>query len=293
MIEDRGWGPTLLTCLAILLVVATVVVAKPLVAGAAGRPHARGHGRALIHATTGHRVRRVPQVTPGDAPSPNWSGYVAYSPTSSTGFNEVSAQWVQAPVTCPQGNAWTLFWVGFDGWNEPSVDPSVEQGGTSARCFKGVPHYTAFYEMWPTHAVVPVFSVKPGDQIVADVVYSGTQFLIKVTDTSTKPMKTFTQDETCASNLSCPRTSAEWIAESPSHFGTNRWFPLADYGSMDFTDATATDAQGVTGPIQDPQQWKDSGIERTITGTNQALAKVTPVQNAGGVSSFSDTWKRR
>ena len=48
---------------------------------------------------------------------------------------------------------------------------------------------------------------------------------------------------------------------------------------MDFTNATATDAQGVTGPIQD-SQWVDSGIER-IAGIDQALATVTPLKNSG------------
>jgi hypothetical protein len=279
--------------LAILLAATTVLVAKPLAASAAGRPHSHNHARALAHATAGHRLRRVPQVTPGDATSPNWSGYVAYSSAGTTGFNDVSATWVQKAVTCPKSDAWTLFWVGFDGWpsNEPTVDSSVEQGGTSARCVKGVAHYNAFYEMWPTHAAVTAFSVKPGDDIEANVVYSGSQFLITVTDMSSKPVQTFHEAETCAANLNCPRTSAEWIAESPSHFGTNKWFPLANYGEIDFAHATATDAQGVSGPIED-SQWVDSGIDR-IAGTNQAFAKVTPLRNSGGASSFSDIWKRR
>jgi hypothetical protein len=294
--EDRGWGPTLLLCLAIVLAAATVVVARPLAADAAGRPHTHGHARSLssVKATAGHRVRRVPHITPGDAQSPNWSGYVAYSPAGTSGFNKVSATWVQKAVTCPKNDAWTLFWVGFDGWpsNEPTADSSVEQGGTSAQCVKGVPHYNAFYEMWPTHAVVPQFPVEPGDHIAANVVYSDGQFLITVTDKTSKPVQTFTQNETCGTNLNCPRTSAEWIAESPSHFGTNKWFPLANYGAMDFANATATDAQGVSGPIQD-SQWQDKAIERMIAGTKQALAKVTPLQTSNGTSSFTDMWKRR
>lgn len=291
MVEDRGWRRTLLLCLAILLAAATVV-AQPLAAGAAGRPHAHGHDHALAHkkATAGHPVRKVPQVTTGDATSPNWSGYVAFSSGNTTGFNNVSATWVQKAVTCPKSNAWTLFWVGFDGWNEPT-DSSVEQGGTSAQCVKGVVHYNAFYEMWPTHAVVPEFTIDPGDHIAANVAYAGGQFLITVTDMSSKPVQTFTQAETCAATLTCPRTSAEWIAESPSHFGTNRWFPLADYRKMGFASASATDAQGASGPIQD-SHWGDSGIER-IAGSDDAFAKVTSLQNANGASSFTDTWRRR
>ena len=170
IVEDRGWRPTLLLCLAIGLAAVTVMVAKPLAAAAAGRPHVHTHARARAHAGA-----RIPQVTPGDATSPNWSGYVAYSSAGAAGFNNVSATWIQKAVTCPKSDAWTLFWVGFDGWpsNEPSADSSVEQGGTSARCVKGVAHYNAFYEMWPTHAVVSMFSIKPGDDIAANVDYAG------------------------------------------------------------------------------------------------------------------------
>ena len=67
---------------------------------------------------------------------------------------------------------------------------------------------------------------------------------------------------------------------------------MANYGAMDFANATATDAQGVSGPIQD-SQWQDKAIERMIAGTKQALAKVTPLQTSNGTSSFTDMWKRR
>ena len=134
-----------------------------------------------------------------------------------------------------EANAWTLFWVGFDGWpsDEPPVDRSVEQGGTSAQCVNGVPHYSAFYEMCPPDAVQPMFPVSAGDQISADVVYSATtdQYLITVTDLTPGHSDTETEVESCPVGYACPRTSAEWIAESPSHFGTTTWFPLADYGT--------------------------------------------------------------
>jgi hypothetical protein len=241
------------------------------------------------------RAQQV-QVPPGLQRSPNWSGYVAYPSAGTENFNEVSAEWTQAAVTCPRKDAWTLFWVGFDGWSTTplaTVDQSVEQGGTSAQCLNGVAHYSAFYEMWPTHAVMPMFAVQPGDQIAANVVYTDSQFLITVTDTTSN--QTFTQPETCASNLACPRTSAEWIAESPSHFGTHNWFPMADFGTMDFTaattTATTTNGQVVSGPIADAQ-WGDWGIER-IAGHRAAQARVTALENADGTSTFADIWTRR
>jgi hypothetical protein len=290
MRTDRGWAPTILLCVAILLTAALVVVARPLTADAAGRGHSHAHVHALSRSQSkgaGARHAQQIHVTQGDGHSPNWSGYVASGQT----FNQVSADWVQAPVRCPKKDAWTLFWVGFDGWPAGLSGPdlSVEQGGTSARCVNGVAHYSAFYEMWPTNAVTTLFAVQPSDHIAANVSYSSGQFFITVTDTTSGQSKTVT--ETCASNLLCARTSAEWIAESPSHFGTNNWFPLANYGTMNFTQASATNAGGVSGPIADAK-WKDTGIWRVAPHT-AAVAEVTPLENSGGTSAFGDTWTRR
>ena len=82
------------------------------------------------------------------------------------------------------------------------------------------------------------------------------------------------------------------MAESPSHFGTDTWFPLADYGTVTFTSATAADANGDSGPISNPVAWNDSGIER-VAGTHKALAKVSALQNSGSASAFNDTWQRK
>jgi hypothetical protein len=282
--DDGRWGPTILLCAAVLLSAVLLVVAKPLTAGAAS---ARTH--APRSSTPAQGTHQVSVVTPGVATSPNWSGYVAYATSVNDGsFNAVSASWTEPTVTCPKKDAWTLFWVGFDGW--PASDRSVEQGGTSAQCFNGVPKYSAFYEMWPNFAVTPMFSIDAGDQISAGVVYAPDtqQFLITVTDArGGHVVQSLTEAESCPAGVACARTSAEWVAESPSHFGTDSWFPLADYGTMDFTSATATDARGDSGPIANPPAWNDSGIER-IAGGRKALAKVSALQNSGVGSAFDD-----
>ncbi len=285
----QGWGPTLLLCMAVLLAAVAVVMAKPLTAGAMPARTALHAGRKVA---AGPDHRNVPLVAPGVPTSPNWSGYVAYPEYGDAGpFTEVSAEWIEPAVTCPQKDAWTLFWVGFDGWpsGEPAVDRSVEQGGTSAQCVDGVPHYSAFYEMFPSDAVQPMFPVSAGDQIYADVVYSATtsQYLITVTDLTSVHADTETEVESCPTGFACPRSSAEWIAESPSHFGTTTWFPLANYKKITFTGATAADAAS-SGPISDAY-WEDSGIER-MAGPALPLAEVSPLRNSGYV--FSDIWRR-
>jgi hypothetical protein len=281
-VEGRGWGPTILLCMAVVLAGMIIVVGNPLSAGAASTPK---------HAFASHRAHKVSLVTPGVTTSPNWSGYVASARSANNGsFSQVSAQWVEPAVTCPKKDAWTLFWVGFDGW--PSTDRSVEQGGTSAQCVGGQPRYSAFYEMWPTYAVTTMFTIYAGDQITASVNYSAAsqQFLITVSDTTAGHENSQTKAESCPPGLACARSSAEWIAESPSHFGTDTWFPLANYGTVDFTTASATDASGVTGPISD-SEWVSSGIER-VAGRAKPLAKVSGLENSGSSSAFSDTWHR-
>ena len=294
-VAGRGRAPAVLVCAAVVLAGALVIVARPLSAAAAstrGRSHAHG-----IIARLARQAQDAPVVTPGIQTSPNWSGYVVSDEGGS--FNQVSAQWTQPPVTCSTKNAWTLFWVGFDGWpsSEATAYRSVEQGGTSAQCTNGVPTYSAFYEMWPTDAVQPLFPIKAGDQMEASVVFlpgvdlSEGVFQINVTDETSG--QTTTKLESCdtAAGLACPRISAEWVAESPSHFGTKKWYPLADYGTVNFQDATATDAEGQTGPISS-SDWLASGIWR-VDGMNKPLAKVSGLETSGSASAFSDTWKRR
>jgi hypothetical protein len=293
-VPARRRGPTVLLAGAVLLTLLAVVAARPLTAGAAPAAHIHVHGSRAVT----RQAQNISKITPGVATSPNWSGYVAYASSENDGsFNLVSAEWTEPTVTCPKKNAWTLFWVGFDGWpaTEPVMDRSVEQGGTSAQCVDGVPHYSAFYEMWPSDAVQTMFPIKAGDQIGASVIYSpsSNQFLITVSDSRDgQVVNSETDPETCGDNLACPRMSAEWVAESPAHFGTDTWFPLADYGTMNFTSATATNEQGDQGPISYPTQWSDSGIER-VAPAAKALATVYGLENTGTTSSFYDSWTRR
>jgi hypothetical protein len=252
-----------------VVVVTAVVALQPLTASASARSHHRVDGVRL-----GRPASSTDLVT-----SPNWSGYVAAA-TASTGggFDQVGAQWTEPRVSCSAKDAWTLFWVGFDGW--PASDQSVEQGGTSAQCVDGVPRYRAFYEMWPASAVTSLFPVAAGDRMTGSVVYSSASqlYLISVTDDTSG--RSVTESVSCPAGQACGRQSAEWVAESPSHFGTDDFFPLAPYGDVTFTSATATDDLGHSGSIADPQ-WSDSGIER-VTGGTRVVATVSPLVDGGG-----------
>lgn len=264
-----------------VVVVVVVVVASLTVFTSVRHPLGTGRTHAASRAASSAPPVLSRLSTASDlSTSRNWSGYV----DTATSFNAVSASWVQPTVTCPAKNAWTLLWVGLDGWGSDTV----EQGGTSIQCVAGVPHYTAFWEMWPTLPVQTAFAVAPGDDVTAGVDYSEStqQFTITVTDTTSG--RSLTETKSCGFALQCARASAEWVAEAPSHYHAKALYPLADYGTVNFTSATVTDAIGETGPIDDVW-WAASGIEQVL-GDGQLGATVS--QLVDGTSSFSDTWKR-
>ena len=111
--------------------------------------------------------------------SRNWDGYVTYSSSHTTDFNKVRATWIQPVVRCEAAQAWTVFWVGLDGW----YSDTVEQGGSSAYCSsaQATPEYSIWWEMYPTNSIQTVLTINPGDHITASVTYSTTSSRSKST----------------------------------------------------------------------------------------------------------------
>lgn len=252
-------------------------------AGAAGTAGAALHGMAGPAADR-HTSSTRPALAGGGPTfmSRNWDGYTSYAPTAGqTEFNSVHGTWVQPTVTCPKPNAWTVFWVGLDGW----FNNTVEQGGSSAQCVNGVPQYTTWWEMFPTNAIQTVFTIRPGDTIDATVTFSTTtrQFTITVKDVTTG--QSFTQTPTCASNITCDRSSADWIAEDVGMFGGSGFFPLANYGTMRFSSSTAKSLTGHTGPISDAS-WQNSPVIEESAGITYAT--VSSLDSTG--RTFTCTW---
>ena len=186
--------------------------------------------------------------------STNWGGYAdVVSSGSSDTFTAVSGQWTVPTVQEPPGTssgAYSAFWVGLDGFNSNTV----EQTGVEAQISGGTATYYAWYEMYPA-SEVEVFTVSPGDTISASVTYDGTRasrrgtlsaFTLAITDMTSGQSSSITQSllGTYA------RTSAEWIAEAPTiqyYNGTQSLSTLADFGSVTFTNASATLAGSISG----------------------------------------------
>jgi hypothetical protein len=219
------------------------------------------------------------------AVSSNWAGYVA----GGTQFSSVSGSWVQPTATCGSGQTYSAFWVGLGGSGQESS--ALEQTGTQADCTAdGSTEYYAWYELVPAAPVKLDLAIKPGDHISAKVSVSGSDVTVSLSDQTTG------QSTTKTLQMDSPDTSsAEWIAEAPSACdgsGSCQTLPLADFGTVQFTSATAT-ANGHTGTVSDPN-WSaqavelgSSGISDVSYGSGDGASSATPSSLSSDGSSFS------
>ena len=176
--------------------------------------------------------------------SDNWSGLRR----GGNVFKTIRASWVQPGAQCfgaRRVDTSSSFWVGLGGELESSY--KLEQTGTEADCLSnGTPEYFAWYEVWPQQNVAIDFPIFPGDRISASVRLGAESVTFTLDDLTRREhfLRSF--------RISRPDgTSAEWIAEAPSYEvnGQHRIDPLTDFGSVRFTDASATSTGGHTGPI--------------------------------------------
>jgi hypothetical protein len=260
------------------------------------------YGQAKIVNTD--RIVGFPQQTttvtapPPSAPvaSLNWSGYADSGAT----FSAVTANWIVPTVTCTQGDsAYSTHWIGIDG----NASPTVEQVGTEADCLantEGVisPSYDAWFEMFGDDAVNQGFEeelspgtnpVSPGDSISASVSAVGSEWTLTIIDSSSS--HTGWTFSTSIFFSGAAQSSAEWVIERPelcTIFGglgaQCSPAPLADFGSVTFSNATATTTGGSSGPIS---SYSDTAIE--MVGPPNVLALPGALGAGGG--TFIDTWE--
>ncbi len=217
-------------------------------------------------ANTGHGIRHAPRHKLGRGTSTNWSGYAV----DGTGATDVIGTWTQPAVTCSPGEtSWSSPWVGIDGDNSNTV----EQTGTDSDCNNGTPSYYAWYEMYPKSLVKLSMTVHPNDSLTGEVTYTGSGFVLKLTDNTTN-----TTFQTTQSSKKAQRTSVEWIMEGPST-GT-----LSDFGTVPFSAAAAT-IGGQTGSLG-----SFSGAQAITMVNKQGTVRAAPSSISGG-SAFSVAWQ--
>lgn len=216
-----------------------------------------GGGFALTPAGASAATINAQQQT-----SQNWSGYVVES-SAGKSFSSVSGSWVEPSVGANSGQGASAFWVGLGGAGQGSQ--ALEQVGTSAQVENGQVSYYAWYELVPAAEVHLNLAIHPGDHMSGKVTVNGTNVTISLTDQTTGQ----SVDKTL--QMSNPDTSsAEWIAEAPSaelSDGSLQVLPLADFGNVTFTNASAT-AGGQTGSISDPA-WTVQQVDLSAAGSGQ------------------------
>jgi Peptidase A4 family len=226
-------------------------------------------------------------VSTSASDSANWAGYVADAPSDGSQFTRASGSWVQPSVDPSAGDGDAAFWVGIGGGGgqSGSLTPtgSLEQVGTQADITNGQAVYYAWYELVPSSPVKLDVAIQPGDHISAYVAVGGSNVTVSLTDQTTG------QSYTNTLQMSNPDTStAEWIAEAPSASdgqGNLQPVTLADFGTVDFTNASAT-AGGHTGTVSHPS-WSAQPV--ALDESSAAGAQPSSLSNDG--SSLSVSWQ--
>jgi peptidase A4-like protein len=238
------------------------------------------------------------------ATSANWSGYAVGSPSASQKFSSVSGSWVQPTAKCDetQGGSYSAFWIGLGGSGQ-TQNPALEQDGTEVDCnADGSASYFAWYELVPAAPVKVDLAIHPGDRISSKVSVSGQQVTMYLSDQTTGQSVTKTLDMPNQADTS----SAEWIAEAPSQCAQGvsscTPLPLTDFGTVQFSGASATTTDGHTGTISDPE-WNaaavslspgasdDGGFTSQFASTSSdSTAGATPSALSSDGSSFSVAW---
>jgi hypothetical protein len=223
------------------------------------------------------------QLTNADTDS-NWSGYAAATSISDPQDNSVTyvaGSWTVPTVTPTSGNTLSGAWVGIDGF----TNGTVEQTGIAEGIDDGHAYYSAWWEMFPSPPVyLTSMTVSPGDKITASVTYesSGTyagDFLLSIDDTSHSADSYSIYASPSLYQGTVPeRSSAEWIMEAP---GT----PLADFGTIGFTNCSAT-IDGVTGAINN-SHWQSEAMD--IVDSSGNVQDLTGPLNSAG-NGFSVTF---
>jgi hypothetical protein len=223
--------------------------------------------------------------------SSNWGGYVARA-GSGRSFSSVSAIWTVPTAVCTPGlETHSAVWVGLGGYRKGAK--ALEQIGTDTDCARsGHAAYSSWVELLPAAAGTLHLTVSPGDRISASVTVHGRHATLRLSDLTSGKHYSTTRHPS-----SIDVSTADWIVEAPSgcnSAGSCRTLNLTNFGSVAFTNATAT-AAGHTGPVGDAR-WpttelllrQDTGAASGPTARSAgASVSATPSAYTGGAFSVA------
>jgi hypothetical protein len=206
----------------------------------------------------------------------NWSGYsVASDPASAQPHVfGINASWIVPKVTVSATDAYSSAWIGIGG----QQDKTLIQAGTEHDSINGQEYYSVWYEMLPQTAVtITNMILSPGDTITASIDLLDPvqdEWAIRITDATNG--QEFIQS--CCIIYNSSMLTGEWVVERPTV--ANQLSPLADFGSITFTDAYAkvSNSVGVMGSFP---------ISKFTMHNNQYVALTTVSSISANGSSFT------
>lgn len=258
---------------------------------------------------TRHQINRT-VLAQGTATSLNWSGFVAFTGTSTApnptyhSVTKVSGFWTIPTLTAnPAGDTFSSAWVGIDGY----TSSSVEQIGTEHDVINGVPQYYAWFELYPAASqIIEGFPVNAGDLIETRVIYKGKDcngndiFRLTIKNHTEKVM--FSTNQHTTPGYPAHLSSAEWIVEAPA-FSDPRigclnaaLLPLTNFGTFSFLKCNAV-INGKEGSITS-NDWTFDLITMTSSDNEVKAIPSNPITKRCAAQSskckgsrFNVTWQ--
>jgi hypothetical protein len=188
-------------------------------------------------------------------------------------------------------NGETSDWVGVNGWLGAGWG-GLFQDGTTSYCFNGQQgDYAWWTDAAASYSAQILFAVAPGDVIDAEVYQDSSGYWeYNITDI------TSVRSSSSAESFSGPGTSAEWIAEDTGDPNTGLPYPLADFGSVTFTDLGLTVPSGswTVPPYSDAIEMvaPDRSVEALpsqIQGSEASATFTVTYETPGEMSSTAGT----
>jgi hypothetical protein len=228
----------------------------------------------IIHQTMPNILSPQPTQT---LTSNDWSGYSVSTSLKNPQptVTSVTGSWTVPSVTPTQGYSYSATWIGVGG----QFDQTLIQVGTQHNSLNGGLEYSAWYELLPDLPVtITTMQIKPGDTIKATITQTNSitnTWSINIGDQTTG--QSYRTSVVYGSQM----LSAEWVVERP--IIGNRVGALANFGSVKFTDCSAT-LGGKTGRITDFPSSQFTMINRQ----NVALVLLSSIGQDG--SSFTASY---
>jgi hypothetical protein len=211
-------------------------------------------------------------TVPSQDTSHNWSGY------ASTGgkFTSVTGTWTIPQITSNGTQGMGATWVGIGGVTSQDL---IQAGTEETDMGSGRVQYSAWVETLPQASQPIRFSVHPGDSITVTISeQSLNNWQIAFHNGTTG------QDFKTTRRYTSSHSSAEWVVEAPSSGFSGGILPLDNFGTISFSDASATE-NGQTVNLSQAQAQPIT----MLSGAGQALAVPSDISGDGSAFSVSRT----